>query len=50
MKRRSIVWSVSAILVEQNDERAVQRSRNMTLEAIATLSEGAAAGLPANAD
>ena len=38
---------VTMLLVEQNDEWAVQRARYMTLETIATLSDDAAVGLPA---
>ena len=38
---------VGAILLEQNDEWAVQRARYMTLETIATLSDDAVVGLPA---
>src|SRR5246500_3718755 len=41
---------VGAILLEQNDEWSVQRARYMTLETIATLSDDAAASLPAMAD
>jgi transposase-like protein len=43
----SIVRLVGAILLEQNDEWAVQRARYMTLETIATLSDDAVVGLPA---
>ena len=35
----AIVRLVAAILLEQNDERAVQRARYMTLETIAPLSD-----------
>jgi putative transposase len=38
---------VGAILLEQNDEWAVQRARYMTLETMATLSDDAIVGLPA---
>ena len=38
---------VGAILLEQNDEWAVQRSRYMTLETIAPLSDDPVVGLPA---
>ena len=38
---------VGAILLEQNDEWAVQRGRYMTLETIARLSDDATVGLPA---
>ena len=41
---------VGAILLEQNDEWAVQRARYMTLETIATLSDDATVSLPAIAD
>jgi transposase-like protein len=41
---------VGAILLDQNDEWAVQRARYMTLETIATLSDDAAVSLPAMAD
>jgi hypothetical protein len=40
---------VGAILLEQNDEWSVQRARYMTLETIATLSDGATVSLPASA-
>jgi putative transposase len=38
---------VGAILLEQNDEWAVQRVRYMILETMATLSDDAIVGLPA---
>ena len=38
---------LGAILLEQNDEWAVQRGRYMTLETIATLSQTPLVGLPA---
>ena len=38
---------VGAILLEQNDEWAVQRARYMTLETMATLSDEPVVGLPA---
>ena len=38
---------VGAILLEQNDEWAVQRARYMTLETIAPLSDNPIVGLPA---
>ena len=38
---------VGAILLEQNDEWAVQRGRYMTLETIAPLSHTPLVGLPA---
>jgi transposase-like protein len=37
---------VGAILLEQNEEWAVQRARFMTLETIAALRDDAAVGLP----
>ena len=43
----AIVRLVGAILLEQNDEWAVQRCRYMTLETIASLSDDAIVGLPA---
>jgi transposase-like protein len=43
----AITRLVGAILLEQNDEWAVQRARYMTLETIAPLSDDAIAGLPA---
>ena len=42
----AIVRLVGAILLEQNDEWAVQRARYMTLETMATLSDDAIVGLP----
>ncbi len=44
----AIVRFVGAILLEQNDEWAVQRARYMTLETIAALSDDPIVGLPAN--
>jgi transposase-like protein len=41
---------VGAILLEQNDEWAVQRARYMTLETIASLSDDGTVSLPAMAD
>jgi putative transposase len=41
---------VGAIVLEQNDEWAVQRARYMTLETITALSDDAAVSLPAMAD
>ena len=38
---------IGAILLEQNDEWAVQRARYMTLEAIAPLSDDLTVSLPA---
>jgi putative transposase len=43
----AIVRLVGAILLEQNDERAVQRGRYITLETIAPLSDDPAVSLPA---
>ena len=43
----AIVRLVGAILLEQNDEWAVQRARYMTLETIAALRDDAIVGLPA---
>ena len=43
----ALVRLVGAILLEQNDEWAVQRARDMTLETMATLSDDATVGLPA---
>lgn len=45
----AIVRLVGAILLEQNDEWAVQRARYMTLETIAPLSDDPIVGLPAAA-
>ncbi len=42
----SIVRLVGAILLEQNDEWAVQRARYMTLETTAALSDDPVVGLP----
>ena len=42
----SIVRLVGAILLEQNDEWAVQRARYMTLETIATLGDDPIVNLP----
>ena len=42
----AIVRLVGAILLEQNDEWAVQRARYMTLETIAPLSDDPFVGLP----
>jgi len=42
----AIVRLVGAILLEQNDEWAVQRARYMTLETIAPLSDDSIVGLP----
>jgi putative transposase len=43
----AIARLVGAILIEQNDEWAVQRARYMTLETIAPLSDDPLVGLPA---
>ena len=43
----AIIRLVGAILLEQNDEWAVQRARYMTLETIAPLSHTPLDGLPA---
>ena len=45
----AIVRLVGAILLEQNDEWAVQRARYMTLETIAALSDDPIVRLPAMA-
>ena len=45
----AIVRLVGAVLLEQNDEWAVQRARYMTLETMATLSDDLVLGLPAMA-
>lgn len=42
----AIVRLVGAILLEQNDEWAVQRARYITLESIAPLSDDPLVGLP----
>ena len=41
---------IGALLLEQNDEWAVQRARYMTLETIAASSDDTAVSLPAMAD
>ena len=46
----AIVRLVGAILLEQNDEWAVQRARYMTLETIAPLSDDPSVNLPALAE
>ena len=46
----AITRLVGAILLEQNDEWAVQRSRYMTLETIAPVADDPIIGLPAMAD
>ncbi len=43
----AITRLMAAILLEQNDEWAVQRARDMTLETIASLSDDPIVGLPA---
>jgi len=45
----AITRLIGALLLEQNDEWAVQRARYMTLETIAPLGESAAVSLPAPA-
>jgi putative transposase len=45
----AIVRLVGAILLEQNDEWAVQRARYITLESMAPLSDDPLVGLPAAA-
>ena len=44
---QAIVRLVGAILLEQNDEWAVQRSRYMTVETLAPLSDDPLVSLPA---
>jgi len=46
----AITRLVGAILLEQNDEWGVQRSRYMTLETIAPITDDPIIGLPAMAD
>ena len=46
----AIIRLVGAILLEQNDEGAVQRARYMTLETSAPWSDNASVSLPAVAD
>ena len=43
----AIVRLVGALLLEQNDERAVQRARYMTLETISQMSDDPLVSLPA---
>jgi len=43
-------YQAAAILLEQNDEWAVQRSRYMTLETIAPIQDDPIIGLPAMAE
>ena len=43
----ALIRLVGAILLEQNDEWAVQRARYMTLETMAALSDDPIVGLPA---
>jgi transposase-like protein len=45
----AIIRLVGAILLEQNDEWAVQRARYMTLETMAALSDDPLVGFPAMA-
>ena len=47
--RRVQVRLIGALLLEQNDEWAVQRARYMSLETIAPLSDDPAISLPAQA-
>ena len=47
VRRNNRIVSVAVILLEQNDEWAIQRARCMTLENIATLSDDAVVRLPA---
>ena len=47
MNEAAIKRLVGAILLEQNDEWAVQRARYMTLETIAPISDNPIVGLPA---
>lgn len=46
----AIVRLVGALLLEQNDEWAVQRARYMTLETIATMADDTVISLPAAAN
>jgi transposase-like protein len=46
----AILRLVGAILLEQNDEWAVQRARYMTLESVATMSDDPSVSLPILAD
>jgi len=46
MLRVAIIRLVGAILLEQNDEWAVQRTHNMTLETLATMSDDPLVSLP----
>lgn len=43
----AMVRLIGAVLLEQNDEWAVQRARYMTLETIAPLSDDSSVSLPA---
>jgi hypothetical protein len=43
---RAITRLIGAILLEQSDEWATQRSRYMTLETISTVSDNPAVSLP----
>lgn len=46
-KENAMVRLIGAVLLEQNDEWAVQRARYMTLETIAPLSDDSSVSLPA---
>jgi hypothetical protein len=43
---KAITRLIGAILLDQNDERAVQRARHMTLETVAPLSDDPLVSLP----
>ena len=49
ISKEAIIRLVGAILLEQNDEWAVQRARYMTLETMAALSDDPIVSLPAMA-
>ena len=46
----AVIWLIGALLLEQNDEWAVQRARYMTLETIAPMSDHPIVNLPKLAD